>query len=68
MRPDSLTEFERKTWGAFTYGDRLCSFCGHPCLPQDHPATSKDGKRYMHFTCWYDEVPPARLGVAISYE
>jgi hypothetical protein len=59
----NLTPFERKTWGAFAYGDRLCSFCGLPCLPQDHPATSQDGEHYAHFTCWYDggPVPPSRF-------
>lgn len=52
---------EHAAWAEFAAGDRRCHFCGLPCLPEDHPATSKDRKHYAHFTCWYDDCLPTRL-------
>jgi len=52
-----------QAWAEFADGDRICYFCHLPILPEDHPATSKDGGHYAHFTCWYDgsAMPPARF-------
>lgn len=58
-QPVKLTEDE--PWADFAAGDRRCHGCGLICLPEDHPVTSRDGGHYKHFTCWYDDVIPARL-------